>query len=141
MCSFQGLTRNVECCLSRLTDFVCWVNPPPICSFWDHQQITFEFLNKICLLIKEVRVKEYLLRKGKLQTKIFYQLNIFTKCFIIKINELKTILCYVSVDWWYKKNVSSTWLISKLGLFGSLFEEIEYTAKAESSMQVFFHAW
>ena len=68
------------------------------CTMSSSLLATFEFLNKICLLIKEVRVKEYLLRKGKLQTKIFYQLNIFTKCFIIKINELKTILCYVSVD-------------------------------------------
>ena len=53
----------------------------------DHQQITFEFLNRICLLSKGVGVKANLLRKG--EAEIFNLLNIFLKCFIIKLLQTK----------------------------------------------------
>ena len=73
------------------------------------------------------------IKKSKYRTKIYYWLNIFTKCFIIKllqnkqkIDELKTIPCY---KYEYK-------LISKLCLFSGLFVEVKLTTNAKSLMQV-----
>ena len=48
----------------------------------DHRQITFEFLNRICLLRGE-GIKANLSRISEPRTKIFYRPVIFTKCFIL----------------------------------------------------------
>ena len=47
------------------------------CRVRDSRQITFEFLNRICLLRGWGGVKANLLRIGKLQTEIF----VYGKCF------------------------------------------------------------
>ena len=40
------------------------------------------------------------------------------------------------MNWWDQVKVSTTWLISKLGLFSGLFEEFEFTTIVKGSMQV-----
>ena len=40
------------------------------------------------------------------------------------------------MNWWDQIKVSTTWLISKLGLFSGLFEEFEFTTNVKGSMQV-----
>ena len=40
------------------------------------------------------------------------------------------------MNWWDQIKISTTWLISKLGLFSGLFEEFEFTTNIKSSMLV-----
>ena len=85
----------------------------PKCPFTDHQQISFLTLNRFYLLSKPPPPHVYSFSRDHQQITFEFRYRI---CLL--------------------RGLGSTWLISKLSLFGCLFKEIKFTANTKSSVQV-----